>query len=151
MTNASKELVVTDVERVNFIERAFQKRSQSAVLLAGTSVVADYAIRQIHAARQEKPLIDWRNDEAVVRAAVPSLIVYGPSGDGCSCRAEGFHAYGNLEVNMWRSARQHPTVQAFELLHNPALQPDPQTSDDWTRAFSGQGVNEVVTRIEFAV
>lgn len=65
--------------------------------------------------------IDWNNDEAVVRAAIGKLDVYGPSGDGCHIASNGDHiGYGNCLENMWKSARTHPSVVAWEKANEPA-------------------------------
>jgi hypothetical protein len=213
MMTDEKELVVTDEERESFCDAAEASADSAMESWIGEHVVADYAIRQIHAARQEKPVIDWGNDESVVRAALPDATAQYvnpepptlPGKDGWYILS--FHA-GTLNLGplsgyqasppaSWKLARTHPTVKDFERMHNPSMhprvpkewhqananntdaicgqaslddaitngmyhvtcpkclamkaQPDPHTSDDWTRAFREHGVNEVVSRIEYKV
>jgi hypothetical protein len=74
--------------------------------------------------------IDWNNNEVVVRAYHPSIEVFGPGSDGYHCALRGvWFAYGNLLCNMWKNARQHSEVQAFERLYNPAFQQSGMTSE----------------------
>ena len=77
-----------------------------------------------------KLIIDWSNDEAVVRAAVPDAEIWGTRhGKVCVQGPLGpmgyWTGYGTRErrrAEAWTSARMvDPTVIAFEHLHNPCL------------------------------
>lgn len=59
--------------------------------------------------------INWDSDEAVVRASHPSIVLYGPSGDGCHLELDGKHfEYANTIENLWRKARKKDSVVEFE-------------------------------------
>jgi hypothetical protein len=80
-----------------------------------------------------KPMssIDWSSDEAVVKAAVPHVRLYGPTGDGCHLMAGELHlAYSPHLSNIWKKGRASFTVQAYERAHNPAYAatPEPEVS-----------------------
>jgi len=82
-------------------------------------------------------IIDWANDEEVVTGAIPDAKVvrrvYGKTAIYSrlhyASTGVGFFAFSaspssdeyrfNLNAEAWFSARNHPTVQAFERLHNP--------------------------------
>lgn len=73
--------------------------------------------------------IDWSNDEAVVRAAVPNIFVnmrneigiWEPKKVGIM---QKFIWFGET----WKEARSHELVRAFERQHRPADSTDPKPS-----------------------
>lgn len=68
--------------------------------------------------------LDWTDDEAVVRKAVPGChLIRGavcPVNAAIMSRGKCLHGmWRNGDEAAWKAARQHPTVQAYERAHRP--------------------------------
>ena len=66
--------------------------------------------------------IDWTNDEAVVRAVVPGVVI---SLGGYEEHSAGIwtRGFGYFMGDDWQTARQYYCVRYFERLYNPSYEP----------------------------
>ena len=96
------------------------------------------------------PVVDWNDNEQVVRAyfsstgytaLTPAPVGVEETGKPETCRwaiGFGLNYYSSwlpTIAEAWESARQHPSVQAYEAIHNPAKRPAEKVQDGGFEAW----------------